>query len=46
MQLLRRPDFQDGETCQGESVSASLTDLALILQVFPIDMAHGATGVV
>ena len=28
MQLLRRPGFQDGETCQGESVSASLTDLA------------------
>jgi hypothetical protein len=28
MQLLRRPDFQDGQTCQGESVSASLTDLA------------------
>jgi putative FmdB family regulatory protein len=28
MQLLRRPGFQDGETCQGESVSAGLTDLA------------------
>jgi hypothetical protein len=28
MQLLRRPGFQDGETCEGESVSASLTDLA------------------
>jgi hypothetical protein len=28
MQLLRRPGFQDGETRQGESVSASLTDLA------------------
>jgi hypothetical protein len=28
MQLLRRPGCQDGETCQGESVSASLTDLA------------------
>jgi len=28
MQLLRRSGFQDGETCQGESVSASLTDLA------------------
>jgi hypothetical protein len=28
MQLLRRPGFQDGETCQGESASASLTDLA------------------
>jgi hypothetical protein len=28
MQLLRRPGFQDGETCQGESISASLTDLA------------------
>src|SRR5262249_26310703 len=25
MQLLRRPGFQDGETCQGETVSASLT---------------------
>jgi hypothetical protein len=29
MQLLRRPGCQDGETCQGESVSAGLTDLAL-----------------
>jgi hypothetical protein len=28
MQLLRRPGFQDGETCQGESVPASLTDHA------------------
>jgi hypothetical protein len=28
MQLLRRPGFEDGETCQGKSVSASLTDLA------------------
>jgi hypothetical protein len=28
MQLLCRPGFQDGETCQGESASASLTDLA------------------
>jgi hypothetical protein len=28
MQLLRRPGFEDGETCQGESVSASLNDLA------------------
>ena len=28
MQLLRKPGFQDGETCQGESVAASLTDLA------------------
>src|SRR6202161_2947179 len=28
MQLLRRPGFQNGETCQNESVSASLTDLA------------------
>jgi hypothetical protein len=27
MQLLRRPGYQDGETCQGEGVSASLTDL-------------------
>jgi hypothetical protein len=28
MQLLRRPGFQDGETCQVEAVSASLTDPA------------------
>ena len=28
MQLLRGRGFQDGETCQGEGVSASLTDLA------------------
>jgi hypothetical protein len=28
MQLLRRPRFQDGETGQGESVSASLTNFA------------------
>jgi hypothetical protein len=28
MQLLRRPGFQNGETSQGEGVSAGLTDLA------------------
>src|SRR5262249_26367000 len=31
-QLLRRPGFQDGKTCQGESVSASLTASALELE--------------
>ena len=36
MQLLRRPDFQDGQTCQGESVSASLRSRVARPGEFPL----------